>query len=285
MANQYPYFRWFPADAEMDRAYAAMSFEERGLYLTCLNMAWVNRGLPADEEEIRRLVKASPEEFTRMWPRVSRCFEERDGLLVNPRLEKEREYVNTMTERASAAAQARHRRSSPQAEPKHCSSTAQALLKQDASSADALPRAYDSDSVSGSSSVSSSSVQEIPDNAVKGTVTLKPARITPRFGEWLAGFRGRKAKPDEAARAWISVDAEAAGDAPFACRDRYNRSAEVARGATMEAAKFIFEQGRNQWTGDWPRAPDPSQTVAERRTEQVRVGFQILDHIRRGDGV
>jgi hypothetical protein len=53
----------------------------------------------------------------------------------------------------------------------------------------------------------------------------------------------------------------------------------------MEAAKFIFEQGRNQWTGDWPRAPDPSQTVAERRTEQVRVGFQILDHIRRGDGV
>ena len=61
-----------------------LPLEPRGLYREMLSQAW-RRGaaLPNDEDQIRRLVFASPEEWARAWP-VVRPFWRVDGdALVN----------------------------------------------------------------------------------------------------------------------------------------------------------------------------------------------------------
>jgi len=64
----------------------------------------------------------------------------------------------------------------------------------------------------------------------------------------------RCADQDGAARAWISVDGDQHEVDAFACRDRYLASDDVARGVVQEPKNFIFEQGRNGWSGRWPAA-------------------------------
>jgi hypothetical protein len=81
-----------------------------------------------------------------------------------------------------------------------------------------------------------------------------PSPRSDRFLEWFDGFKGRKAKPNQAARAWTAYVTVETEDAAFACRDRYNASQEVADGALMEADRFLTEQSDNGWAGDWPAA-------------------------------
>jgi len=73
---------------------------------------------------------------------------------------------------------------------------------------------------------------------------------------------------DGAARAWVSVDGEAAGQAPFDCRDRYLASKDVADGTILEAAKFIFQQARNKWRGTWPPPKRAPESKAERHAKE-----------------
>ena len=88
-----------------------------------------------------------------------------------------------------------------------------------------------------------------------------------RFPVWFEGYHGRKANPDRACQAWISVISEKTVDAAFACRDRYNASDEIARGVCMEAKKFIETQAASDWNGQWPTARPPgsqrTRNVAE----------------------
>ena len=64
----------------------------------------------------------------------------------------------------------------------------------------------------------------------------------------------RCADQDGAARAWLSVEGDEHKTEAFACRDRYLASEEVSRGVVQEPKKFIFEQGKNGWSGRWPEA-------------------------------
>ena len=70
------------------------------------------------------------------------------------------------------------------------------------------------------------------------------------FETWLEPWP-RCANPDEAARAWISVMTADQLIPATACRDRYLGSREVADGAVMEPAKFIFAQFKCRWSGKW----------------------------------
>ncbi len=87
--------------------------------------------------------------------------------------------------------------------------------------------------------------------------------VRDRFSEWLDGYQGRKAQPDQACRVWLSrINTPEDEAAAFACRDRYNASDEVARGITKEAHNFLTEQSDNRWAGQWAKA---TGTVAPAR--------------------
>lgn len=94
MAKEYPYYPMYPKDFDADEKVRGMCLAEKGLFIDCLNHAWTNGGLPSDPEEIQRQLKVIPDEFTRYWPRVSRCFHlDENGLLVNGRQESERKKI------------------------------------------------------------------------------------------------------------------------------------------------------------------------------------------------
>ena len=92
MPSTFPYFKWFPADAETDNFYASLSDEEVGVYHRLLNRSWINDGIPADLETLRALVHRTPASFKKLWEKLSSRWIEspRDkNRLVNPRQESE----------------------------------------------------------------------------------------------------------------------------------------------------------------------------------------------------
>ncbi len=100
-----PFYKMFPADAETDKNFRLMDFAERGFYWSCLNLAWINGGLPSDPEDRARLLSTPREIADRLWVRVSRCFvADADGTLVNPRQERERAEAAVKSEQARQAA-------------------------------------------------------------------------------------------------------------------------------------------------------------------------------------
>ncbi len=96
MTTDFPFFRWFAADAETDDVYAGMTNAEVGFYHRCLNRSWINGGIPADLDILRRSFRLTVAEFNRVWPAVSKRFEAALGnpnRLVDPHQEREREHA------------------------------------------------------------------------------------------------------------------------------------------------------------------------------------------------
>lgn len=76
--------------------------------------------------------------------------------------------------------------------------------------------------------------------------------IPDRFAEFIEPWP-RVAKPDQAARMWISViDTPADEAAAFAARDRYLASEEVSRGIVGDPARWLQDQKSAKWAGKWP---------------------------------
>jgi uncharacterized protein YdaU (DUF1376 family) len=128
------YFRWFPKDADTDENYSSMSDTELGFYHRCLNRSWLNNGLPEDPSELARMMRVTPKYLQKVWERVGRCFETRDGRLVNRRQEEERTKAISRSDSATEAVRSRYERTNER-------STNETL------------RAYGSGSVSGSEEV------------------------------------------------------------------------------------------------------------------------------------
>jgi uncharacterized protein YdaU (DUF1376 family) len=165
MANL-PYYTLYPSDFDTDERVRLMEDDELGLYIRCMNHAWVNDGLPEDPDLIRRAFRDSVEAFSRKWVRVSECFPiATDGRRRNSRQEIERqraqEKVENAKERGKKGAKARWDASSnaqamEEVLPKQCGGSAQAmeevLPKQCGGSVQAMAPASDSDSDSVGSS-------------------------------------------------------------------------------------------------------------------------------------
>ncbi len=116
MAKQYPYFLWFPKDAESDEKYSMMTDAEVGFFHRCLNKSWVNEGLPKDPEARARLLKKKREIADKRWTVVGECFVESDmfdGRLVNPRQEIQRERAMTKSRKARESAEYRYKKNIP----------------------------------------------------------------------------------------------------------------------------------------------------------------------------
>lgn len=111
MRKALPYFRWYPADAETDENFRAMTDAEIGYYIRCLNHSWMNGGLPADSNERARIMRVTPKYDRKAWDRVGRCFQlSSDGTerLVNPRQEHERRDAIEKSEKARRSVQTRY---------------------------------------------------------------------------------------------------------------------------------------------------------------------------------
>lgn len=99
---------WFGPDFRGSLKVQAMTWAEQGMYRHLLDLAWENLGLPADLEDLRGILKLSPEEFAAAWKKIGRCFAphpDDPDRLINVRQEKERGIrASIRQKRADAAA-------------------------------------------------------------------------------------------------------------------------------------------------------------------------------------
>ena len=125
-----PYYSLYPGDFDSDERMRSLDDCEVGLFLRCLNHAWLNNGLPDDPEEIERIIpgKRSPETFQKLWERVSKCFiRTTAGRLVNHRQEEEREKALGKSAKAKDSAGRRWSNHDANALRTHCESDANAI--------------------------------------------------------------------------------------------------------------------------------------------------------------
>lgn len=117
-----PAFQLFASDFYMDTA--CWTCSEVGAYTRLLFYQWVNGYIPGKISDMARIVKTDPRTMHKMWSaRVENKFElNEENLLVNPRLEKERQkqlnYRESQSKKGSLGAEARWSKGMAAAKPK-----------------------------------------------------------------------------------------------------------------------------------------------------------------------
>lgn len=152
MSTKLPYFRWHPKDFDTDENVRLMTMCEVGLYVLCLNHAWVNGSLPDDLRKIAKIVGQPLAQVRKSWPAVSKCFEKTpDGVFINPRLERERTWARDKQQQSKDANKIRH--------------SSRVVSGGEEKAKDGLPRAYDSESDSGSSVLETTTTEKTTSRA------------------------------------------------------------------------------------------------------------------------
>ena len=109
----YPYFKWYPADAETDEWYSSLNDQELGFFHRCLNKAWTNNGLPPDMDALASLMRVNRKYLDKLWGKVGERFSPTDTIhprLVNPRQEKERLEAISKSQKATKSIRTRYER-------------------------------------------------------------------------------------------------------------------------------------------------------------------------------
>jgi uncharacterized protein YdaU (DUF1376 family) len=252
-----PYFRWFPADWEMDERYAALTNEELGFLHRCLNRSWINAGLPGDLDEVARLMHTPRPELDRLWKRVGTFFELRKDRMCNRRQETERERALQTSE-----ANARPGNANASREKRERVSNVNGTERDP--NAIRSGRAYESDCVS----VSGSSL-----NVTTEKTDSPRAQTSPRFEEFWAAWP-RKTGRQPAEHVWCELVTSANEEMVFACAARYLGSTEVREGKVSYLGPhyghpgWLREAAEDHWQGTWPvAAADPPKK--ESRSAQL----------------
>lgn len=84
--NKSPAFQFYARDFLADINVQLMTMEERGIYITLLAYAWIEKGIPSDTSKLKRLC-GNPNNFDEIIENVLNCFEEHNGRYYNPRME------------------------------------------------------------------------------------------------------------------------------------------------------------------------------------------------------
>lgn len=110
MPKPLPYYPMYVYDFDEDPNVLAMNLSEVGLYQLALNEAWKRGSIPDDPTALANLIRRNPVDVKRAWLKVQACWVKSSvaGRLINPRLEKEREKANAVSESRSTAAKIRH---------------------------------------------------------------------------------------------------------------------------------------------------------------------------------
>lgn len=92
MSERSPAFQFYPKDFLSSTKVDQMSMTERGVYITLLSRCWLDHGLPTDQKALAKMVRMKTAQFERMWDHsiLRACFVEKDGKLLNERMERER---------------------------------------------------------------------------------------------------------------------------------------------------------------------------------------------------
>jgi uncharacterized protein YdaU (DUF1376 family) len=86
-----PAFQFYVRDFMADANVQAMTWDEIGMYVWLMCVYWNERELPNDRGRIMRILKVTDDSVaTRVWSAIVPCFEQKDGKLSHPRLDKER---------------------------------------------------------------------------------------------------------------------------------------------------------------------------------------------------
>lgn len=84
-----------------------LSPEARGVYIDLLAYSWDNDGLPDDHRALAGLAAISPQKFKRIWREIEcKWINAEDGVLRNPRQEKQRKALFALREKRAAAGRA-----------------------------------------------------------------------------------------------------------------------------------------------------------------------------------
>ena len=205
--EQRPSFQFYPQDFLASDSVAQMTPEEVGLYVLLLCRAWVGPGLPTDVARLARLVGVEPTRFEEIWSGpLGTCFEEVDGRLVNPRMERERAFAKSLSaKRAISGAKG----GKAAAELQQTDSKPPTLLQQSGSKGDGM--GWDGISGSGSESDAPARATVVASEVAKALDPPTP-EVQAALDRW-AAHRREIAKP-LGASAVRSLLAEASRDAP-----------------------------------------------------------------------
>lgn len=88
--EQSPAFQFYPQDFLADDKVMAMTAAARGVYIVLLCHCWLNHEIPDDSAVVRRMGLYEGTHWHPVWKMVRRCFHLRDGMLIQPRVERER---------------------------------------------------------------------------------------------------------------------------------------------------------------------------------------------------
>lgn len=102
-----PAFQFYPDDFLGSSKVAVMTPQEIGVYVLLLCMDWNGVGFVFNPKLLARFCRMPEPEFVEAWEVVRECFEERDGRLYNPRLERERVKQAAYSAKQKAASDAR----------------------------------------------------------------------------------------------------------------------------------------------------------------------------------
>lgn len=78
------------------------------------------------------------------------------------------------------------------------------------------------------------------------------SRSFPQFWERWAALTGRLQKQSAAAGAWVSVVTVQTEGLAMECLERYGASDEVGRGVVCNPDRWIYDQARDGFKGEWP---------------------------------
>lgn len=99
-----PAFQFYPKDWLSDLAVRSMTAEQRGYYIDLLATAWLEDGIPADEDQLRRIMGLTKRRFDAVWSELrSKWVSDGNGKLVNPRQERYRDEMRGLVERRREA--------------------------------------------------------------------------------------------------------------------------------------------------------------------------------------
>ena len=109
-----PAFQFFPRDWLSSVPVRMMTWEERGVFMDLLCYSWLHGGLPPDFGETCRLLSMDSRTWRRVSPKIMQQFQiEKNGLLVNERLEEIRDKQRGVSDVKASAARTRWKKPPP----------------------------------------------------------------------------------------------------------------------------------------------------------------------------
>ncbi len=270
------WFKWYPADAEMDENFRSMSDADIGYYIRCLNHSWINGSIPADSKQRARALGVQPHYDKTRWGRVGPCWvlsSQDKNRMVNRRQEFEKEDARKKSLKAAESVKARYDRNTTvptNVERTYIERTTNDLLLETETEVEGRIETHTKFSGTTQAAPENPGVrspeiqQQKSPETLQQKVTQKVSAFSPvieiqrrkepatseRFQEWLSAWPSC-ADPNGACRMWISRVTPENESAAFACRDRYLSSDQAKRGILQAQKTFIEVQADCNWTGTW----------------------------------